>query len=289
MIAKRVNIIRTAKTSFAAGALNLLGRRNLVRLGRFISNEARLDVPNEIERNGERSIQRALLQCAVPGRNAVVFDVGANVGLWTRELLADERHRAFVKVHLFEPAQATFNTLVTNLATWGLDFGAVANRSALSSRDEFATLYSRGENAGTNSLYRVESDAESIATEQVVIERCATYCERSGIKHINLLKIDAEGHDIEIILGASPLLENRRIDAVQFEYNWRWIDARHFLKDAFAIFLPLGYFVGKVTPGGVEFYEDWHFELETFREANFVAVTSEWRARLPHIRWWNAP
>ena len=78
-----------------------------------------------------------------------------------------------------------------------------------------------------------------------------------------------------------------RIDVLQFEYNWRWIDARYFLKDAFALLLPLGYLIGKVTPAGVEFYDRWHFELETFREANFVAVKSVLKAKLPQVRWWN--
>jgi hypothetical protein len=32
----------------------------------------------------------------------------------------------------------------------------------------------------------------------------------------------------------------------------------------------LGYRVGKVTPRGIEFYEAWHPELESFKEGNYV-------------------
>ena len=36
-----------------AGLCLLLGRRNLVRLSRFLLNYARLDLPNDMDHNGE--------------------------------------------------------------------------------------------------------------------------------------------------------------------------------------------------------------------------------------------
>jgi hypothetical protein len=92
---------------------------------------------------------------------------------------------------------------------------------------------------------------------------------------------------MSVLQGAEQLLRSRRIGVVQFEYNHRWVHSRHFLKDAFDLAVPLGYDVGKVTPTALEFYPRWHFELETFREANFVLTTEATRQWFSQIAWWN--
>lgn len=83
------------------------------------------------------------------------------------------------------------------------------------------------------------------------------------------------------------MLREQRIDVVQFEYNNMWITARCFLKDAMDLLQDCGYEVGKVTPRGIEFYEGWHWELETFRLSNFLACLPPWKQHFPQIRWWN--
>lgn len=82
------------------------------------------------------------------------------------------------------------------------------------------------------------------------------------------------------------MLERNAIDLVQFEYNRRWIDSRAFLLDAFNELQPYGYALGKVTPRGVETYSAWHPELETFREANYLAWLPGWSDRLSTLEWW---
>ena len=62
----------------------VLGRTNLVRLARYLSNYARLDVPNTMKTNGELMLQEAVLDHAGAGRD-VFLDVGANLwacGAW---------------------------------------------------------------------------------------------------------------------------------------------------------------------------------------------------------------
>jgi hypothetical protein len=46
---------------------------------------------------------------------------------------------------------------------------------------------------------------------------------------------------------------------------------------------PLGYSIGKLTSHGVEFYEKWDWELETFREGNYIACLSRWTSRFNTI------
>ena len=83
------------------------------------------------------------------------------------------------------------------------------------------------------------------------------------------------------------MLQGHRIELVQFEYNHMWITSGCFLKQAMDLLQGHGYAFGKVTPRGIEFYESWHPELETFQLANYLACLPSWRDRFPRVRWWN--
>jgi FkbM family methyltransferase len=258
-----------------------VGRRNLVRLSRALTMEARLDVANDMAGNGERLVQQGVLAHG-PG---VVLDVGANVGEWTAALLDEAARRGVggVVVHCFEPASATYRALAQRLARHGA--AAVAVRQALSSAPGTAELTIFGEGLGINSLHAgVAVGAQG--TETVELTTADAYCAARGLDRLALLKIDAEGHDLEVLEGARGLLAARRVAVVQFEYNHRWIEARRFLRDAFELLVPAGYRLGKVTPRGIEFYPRWHFELESFREGNYVACLPEAAGWFPQVPWW---
>lgn len=266
----------------------LLGRRNLARLGRFLSNEARLDGANDPATNGEYALQGEVLRASRDRQPLCVLDVGANVGAWTRAFVgAAAQAQTQVRVHAFEPTPATFRTLEQNLAAWGCTAVVQAHRQALASRIEERTFYSLGANQGRNSLH-APAGAEGLERHTLQTNTVDAFCRSESIERIHFLKIDAEGHDLEVIEGSREMLAEHRIDAVQFEYNHCWIDARRFLKDAFDFFAPLGYRMGKVTPKGVEVYPKWDWELESFREGNYLAFSPRQLNGLTTIPWWNA-
>src|SRR5690606_5505755 len=90
------------------------------------------------------------------------------------------------------------------------------------------------------------------------------------IPHINFIKVDTEGNDMRVLLGAARLLEAWAIDYVQFEYNCRWVAFRNFLKDVFDFVEPMGYRVAKVVPDGIETFDGWQPDLEVFQEGNYL-------------------
>lgn len=92
---------------------------------------------------------------------------------------------------------------------------------------------------------------------------------------------------MDVLLGGKEMISSGNVDVLQFEYNQCWIKARRFLKDAFEFFQPAGFEIGKITPLGIEFYQEWHYELESFREANFLAVRRPLRPKFKEIKWWN--
>ncbi len=141
-----------------------------------------------------------------------------------------------------------------------------------------------GEGLGVNSLH---ARPDGKGAETITLNTVDAYCAQANIRHVDLIKIDAEGHDLMVMEGARRMLEAKAIEALQFEYNARWIDSRHYLKDAFELLQPLGYELGKVTPQGIEFYPGYHWELESFREGNYLACLPGAKARFPQVKWWN--
>lgn len=283
---------RDAAAAAVALACRLAGRERVVRAARFALNRARLDLPNHMSCNGEAVLQRAALRLDPPGRDFVAFDVGANIGEWSRSLVeaAGEAGRLDdVVLHAFEPSSYTFG----RLQEAALPQHTVLNQVALSDRVGAAKLHIVHPGAGTNSLHRrPEPGAAEPAprtSEGIVVTTLDAYCSGRAIETIHLLKIDTEGHDLTVLHGARSMLAERRILLTQFEYNHRWVQDRHFLKDAFDFLLPLGYRIGKVTPAGVECYEAWDHELESFVEGNYVACDATALTKIPQVRWWKSP
>jgi FkbM family methyltransferase len=251
----------------------LLGRHNLYRLSRFLINGARGDVPNDPATNGEHMVQEVALRLASP---AVVFDVGANVGDWTASLLAFGKP---VSVHAFEPCEGTYELLAKRVTEQGWKT-VTAVKSACSRAPERAKMSVYGPGAGTNTLVALAEPAD-VSVQEVQLTSVDAYCRERVIGFIDLLKIDAEGYDFEVISGARDMLGAHSVRILQFEYNHRWIGARNFLKDVFNLLGPMGYQIGKLTGAAIEFYPRWHWELETFREGNYVACSETTAQHFP--------
>lgn len=259
-----------------------LGRRAVIRAARYVLLRARLDYPNNMTVNGELALQRWTLALA-PGGEVHVADVGANVGLWSRSLLAAASvagRASDVRLHAFEPDAGAYARLERSLGGTRASLGAVA----LSDRQGTSAFHVVAPAAGTNSLH--PATGVPAATETVPTITLDSYAAGSGVPGFALVKIDTEGHDLAVLRGACGLLAEHLIAVVQFEYNHRWVFARAYLRDAFDLLTGLGYRIGKLTPKGVEFYPGWDAELETFVEGNYVACEPRAAEALPAVRWW---
>ena len=264
----------------------VVGRRTVVRTARYVLSRARLDYPNDLGTNGESDLQRWILPSSQAGEPVHVADVGANVGRWSRSMLAAASRAgraADLRLHAFEPDSQAFTRLAAALE----GTPASLSKTALSDRQGTSAFYVVASGAGRNSLYPIPGAGET-AQESVVTTTLDLYARQTGVAHFALVKIDAEGHDLAVLHGARALLAEHRIAVAQFEYNHRWILARVFLRDAFEFLLALGYRVGKLTTRGVEFYPGWDADLETFVEGNYLACDPEAAALLPAVTWWKS-
>lgn len=280
--------LRTANRRVAATATDVacgaFGRRAVIRAARYVLLRARLDYPNEMTVNGESALQRWMLGLT-PDGELHVADVGANVGRWSRSLLAAASaagRAADLRLHAFEPDAAAYARLERALD----GAPAILSAVALSDRHGTAAFHAVAPAAGTNSLHPAPGTA--VTAEDVSTITLDSYAAQAGVARFALVKIDTEGHDLTVLRGARALLAEHRIAVVQFEYNHRWVFARAFLRDAFEFLGDLGYRIGKLTPKGVEFYPGWDPDLETFAEGNYVACDPAVAGRLPSLPWWKA-
>jgi FkbM family methyltransferase len=234
---------------------------------------ARLDVPNQISTNGEIPVQASVLNLYDHECPFIVLDIGANVGDWSQPLL-DEAHRrrlTNLELHAFEPVPETFRVLSNRLQKHPLTNHLHLACTAISSRQRTARMSAYQRLGGTSSL-----DADPLIPEETNVSVETTtmdsYCAANAIRRIHLMKSDTEGHDMEVLRGAEGLFDEERIMVCQFEYNHRWVFARHYLKDVFEFVRKRPYKVCKITPRRVEVYSTWHPELERFCESNWLLL-----------------
>jgi FkbM family methyltransferase len=221
--------------------------------------------------NGECEVIRRFIPAS-----QIVFDVGANKGDWASEVLALNPN---VDLHCFEPTQAAFGLLrgrFSNPARKNVHL----NQCGLSSESGSRSAFLFGEADGGNSFYRRHTPGQAraqIGEERVNVWTLTDYCKTNSIAKIDLLKIDVEGHEIEVLRGGRSLFEQRAVGAVQFEYGGTFVQPRVLLRDCFEFFTEYQYALYKVFPKElrrVEFYDE---RLESFRYSNWVAVPSECR------------
>jgi FkbM family methyltransferase len=266
------------RESLIAGAQLVLGRKYLFRIGEALSLSTRLETEQQAQRNGEELVERIVAEAVPPSEELTAIDVGANVGAWS-EALARFRGEGRLRVHAFEPAPEVAALLRRRLAPFG-DRIAV-NEAAAAEEDGTKELFFRPDNILMSSVL----DFRDGATQRIAVPavRLDTYASERGIDRVHLLKVDAEGYDMEVLRGAAALLRERRVGVVQFEYNFRWIFSRHFVRDAFELLEPFGYRLGKVTPRGLELYRRWQPLMESFHHTNFLACLPAWLSRFPAV------
>ena len=148
----------------------------------------------------------------VTSATPVLFDVGANFGQTT------ERFRQHFKdstIHAFEPSPSTFETLrertrgITglHLANSGLGAHPEIKTFVENRRPDISSFLEPGKDCWGSVKQRIE----------VKLDTIDDYCEREGIGHIDVLKSDTQGFELEVLHGASRMFEQKRIRLVYLE------------------------------------------------------------------------
>jgi FkbM family methyltransferase len=144
------------------------------------------------------------------------FDVGANEGQTALNALA---YFPRSQIFSFEPHPATFSALVSKLGNKAnLHCVKLALGSQIGELDMFEY-----ESSVLNSLVPDAQFAIRFGTEGRRIPiKCTTidqFCLEADIDTLDILKIDTEGFELEVLRGASAMLQRRAVKFVFVEFN----------------------------------------------------------------------
>jgi FkbM family methyltransferase len=145
-------------------------------------------------------------------RPSVVWDVGANCGAWTLWFAGQEH--CVTSIYAFEPDPANLSMLRANVSRNELGSLVTIRGVALSSKVGEAVFKSDPFTGSTGSLESGETFVErhyDRSPESLVIRTSTIDAETAnGLIPPDFLKIDVEGHEYDLLLGADAVLSMRR-------------------------------------------------------------------------------
>lgn len=135
-----------------------------------------------------------------------LFDVGANIG---QTAVRYAREFPAARIFSFEPTSESYVRLEENVK--GLErvipcrcaLGAVAGKAEISLEEDSRTNAIRGASTGK--------------TEAIEVRTVDEVAHEKGVEHIDLLKIDTEGYEVDVLQGAGTLLASHRVGVVYAE------------------------------------------------------------------------
>jgi FkbM family methyltransferase len=160
-------------------------------------------------------VQKELIANQTP----MIFDVGAHVGI-----VATKYRELFPKsvIHCFEPFPKSFQELRANTGT---DANTFVHKIAMSERKGTSLLTSNSATA-TNSLLPSDERAsfywgdgvldtkDHLEVETADID---SFCSEHHISVIDILKIDVQGAEFSVLVGASNMLSSQAISLIYTE------------------------------------------------------------------------
>src|SRR3990167_1833594 len=148
----------------------------------------------------------------------IIFDVGANVGFISCFLAKIIGKNG--KVYGFEPVAETFHELKENLAINRLENVLVYRLAIFNEKQSIMMNLFEQKYSSWNSLGKPKfKELSPTRQEEVPTETLDNFCQDNEIERINFLKIDAEGFDKYVLLGAEELLRGKKIEYLSFEIS----------------------------------------------------------------------
>jgi FkbM family methyltransferase len=189
--------------------------------------------------------------------NNTVIDIGAQIGLMTKlfsDLVGKEG-----RVYAFEPTPKTFETLKKTIQL--NEIAAIAHpimmAAAEGKKKSFFNISSIDIDAA-NSLSNTERNAHTYSIE-VDVTSVDHFVSEQGIKQVDFIKVDAEGAEYFVLLGArNTILKNKPL--INLALHPKEIKAMHSsLKNIYELIEELNYNV---------FYKENMISMESFVKQN---------------------
>lgn len=169
------------------------------------------------------------------GTDPIVFDIGSNKGDWASILAGNVK-----EIHLFEP---NLMLLHYSMVVFDKLTNVKYNNEAISSESDVKPFYFfTNNNHGLSSLYYnkfwIDQDLpmQKGNTKTITLD---SYWQSEEI--IDIVKIDVEGADFDVLLGAERLLKNKQIKFIQIEHSNHYTLAGRTFEDVVTFIRKYGY------------------------------------------------
>jgi len=236
--------------------------------------------------SGEKALVDRLKQHVVVDKQPLcVFDVGANEGQFLKLIMESGLTHTGggtpFHVHCFEPGHYAYSLLCA-FAEKHPDWQkhCTLNNFGLGRQSGDFDLFYPEAGSGWASLTKRETGHLGIDfkySERVRIYTLDSYCSRNAISWIDLLKLDVEGHELDILQGGSQMFASRNIRMASFEFGECHIDTRTYFRDLYSFFKDNGMSrMYRITPSGYLMpIDQYRFIYEQFLATNFLALRDE--------------
>jgi len=209
-------------------------------------------------------------------QSPVVLDVGANVGNYTCDIFEVNPSSM---VYAFEPHPATYSKLTDNMQKFSNNLFKSYNLG-VGQEKGVLELFDYADKSGSShaSLYKdVITDLHKGEVESCKVEIIALdeFFSRESIQEVDLLKIDTEGNEYKVLLGANTLLKEKKIKAIHIEFNEMNIVSGVTFKNFWDLLTDYSFY--RLLPGGkllpIKSYSPVSCEIYAFQ--NIVAILKD--------------
>lgn len=161
------------------------------------------------------------------GEGVVIFDIGGNRGQsvsFFKKLLPSS------SIYSFEPQESTYKKLLflisqrSYLNIHPFNVGVSSTEGHLKFFESILDETSSFKKPDSSSTYLKKKnrilltrDVDSPPPKLVKVTTIEAICLELGIDQIDILKVDVEGHELEVLVGANELLKGHKINILQIE------------------------------------------------------------------------
>ena len=178
--------------------------------------------------------------------------------------MIDEYKDIDYRLCMFEPSTSAYDQMTQNIQ---LTNSIKQFKMGFGDKNETIKIYFDDEAQGSAGAFI--KDAKY--SEEIQVDTIDNFCQINKIEKISFLKMDVQGYEYNILVGAKEMLKNGRIECIQFETDEPNIENRIFFKDFWNLLHDKYRLYHSLYNGLIEIKE-YHYSLENFNCMNYLAI-----------------